>query len=260
MLEFKKAGYLMGAGSPPNAQGDSVEIDGIYQGHAYLVIDVRDLDGNKLIKLRNPHGNDSKESELDWSDDSPKWTKRLKGLINEEMGADGAFWMGLDDFVYCYRALYVCRIFNDSWKKVGPYTGKWQGESAAGLKNPKGRAELENNPHFGIKVSKACTLFVEVTQNEIEQGRAKNKIFFMVQRNGGKRIEAPATNKMAGMSGPAINSKTISKEINLTADSFPYTFSLMTAIYETGVEGSFSLSMYCNDKSIEVIDDERFDR
>ncbi len=57
MLNFKKNGYLMGAGSPPNAQGDAVDIDGIVQGHAYLIMDVRDLDGNKLIKLRNPHGN-----------------------------------------------------------------------------------------------------------------------------------------------------------------------------------------------------------
>lgn len=75
----------------------------------------------------------------------------------------------------------------------------------------------------------------------------------MVQRNGGKRIDAPATNKMVGMSGAAINSKTISKQINLTADSFPYTFSMMAAIYETGVQGSFNISMYCNDKSIQVI-------
>lgn len=57
MIEFKKAGYLMGAGSPENAQGDAVDIDGIVQGHAYLILDVRDLDGNKLIKVRNPHGN-----------------------------------------------------------------------------------------------------------------------------------------------------------------------------------------------------------
>ena len=167
--------------------------------------------------------------------------------------------MGLDDFVYCYRALYVCRIFDDSWRKVGPYHGAWRGEKAAGLRNPNGRADLTKNPHYGIRVKKACTLFVELTQNEVEAGRAKNKIFFMVQRNHGQRIEAPSTNKMAGMSGPAINSKTISKEINLTADSFPYTFSLMTAIYETGIEGSFSLSMYCNDPSIEVVEDERFD-
>ena len=60
MVSFQNAGYLMGVGSPPNAKGDAVCIDGIYQGHAYLILDVRDLDGNKLIKLRNPHGNDSK--------------------------------------------------------------------------------------------------------------------------------------------------------------------------------------------------------
>jgi hypothetical protein len=39
------------------------------------------------------------------------------------MGADGAFWMGLDDFVYAFRAIYVCRIFDSSWKRVGPYRG-----------------------------------------------------------------------------------------------------------------------------------------
>ena len=33
----------------------------------------------------------------------------------------------------------------------------------------------------------------------------------MVQKNNGRRIEAPVANKMSGMSGPAINSKTISK-------------------------------------------------
>ncbi len=47
----------MGAGSPENERGDAVDIDGVVQGHAYLVIDVQDLDGNKLIKVRNPHGN-----------------------------------------------------------------------------------------------------------------------------------------------------------------------------------------------------------
>jgi hypothetical protein len=33
----------------------------------------------------------------------------------------------------------------------------------------------------------------------------------MIQRNAGKRIDTPSTNKLVGMSGPAINSKTITK-------------------------------------------------
>jgi len=28
------------------------------------------------------------------------------------MADDGAFWMSMDDFVFCFRALYVCRIFD----------------------------------------------------------------------------------------------------------------------------------------------------
>ncbi|TXI91400.1 MAG: hypothetical protein E6Q33_10390 [Neisseriales bacterium] len=58
------------------------------------------------------------------------------------MGADGAFWIGLEDFVYCYRALYVCRIFDDTFVKVGPINGAWKGKKAAGLKSSKGRAQL----------------------------------------------------------------------------------------------------------------------
>lgn len=55
-------------------------------------------------------------------------------------------------------------------------------------------------------------MFIELNQNEIaSDGSGKNQIFFMVQRNAGKRIDAPATNKLVGMSGPAINSRTISK-------------------------------------------------
>jgi hypothetical protein len=65
---------------------------------------------------------------------------------------------------------------------------------------------------------------------------------------------------MSGMSGPATNAKTVSKEINLTASSYPYTFSLMTAIYEAGAEGSFHISMYCDDPSIEIIEHANFDR
>jgi|694.fasta_scaffold79201_5 hypothetical protein len=72
----------------------------------------------------------------------------------------------------------------------------------------------------------------------------------MVQKNSGKRIDAPATNKLAGMSGPAINSRTISKEISLTADAFPYTFSLMVSTYMAGSEGSYNLTIYCNDPRI----------
>jgi len=64
----------MGAGSPSHEQGDkATSEDGIVFGHAYSVIDIKDIDNNRLIKLRNPHGNRSAEWKGDWSDGSLLW-------------------------------------------------------------------------------------------------------------------------------------------------------------------------------------------
>jgi hypothetical protein len=47
----------MGAGSPENPMGDAaINKQGIVQGHAYAILDLQDVDGNKLMMLRNPHG------------------------------------------------------------------------------------------------------------------------------------------------------------------------------------------------------------
>lgn len=44
------------------------------------------------------------------------------------------FFMSLDDFVFEYRALYVCRIFSrDIWKSYKSIQGEWVGKKAAGL-------------------------------------------------------------------------------------------------------------------------------
>jgi hypothetical protein len=58
--------------------GDRATSDeGIVFGHAYAVLDIKNLDGNKLLQLRNPHGNRGAEWTGDWSDNSFKWTTRL---------------------------------------------------------------------------------------------------------------------------------------------------------------------------------------
>jgi hypothetical protein len=64
--------------------------------------------------------------------------------------------------VYCFRALYICRIFNESiWKKIGPFEGEWRGKTAAGLPTKAfPQAMIANNPHYGLKVTKKSTLFI----------------------------------------------------------------------------------------------------
>lgn len=107
----------MGAGSPQHANGDRESSQqGIVFGHAYSVLDVKDIDGNKLIQLRNPHGNNGAEWKGDWSDNSYKWTQRLKTLGKIQFKDDGVFWMSQEDFIFNFRALYLCKIFpTDIW-------------------------------------------------------------------------------------------------------------------------------------------------
>ncbi|KAL6179509.1 hypothetical protein ACLB2K_051024 [Fragaria x ananassa] len=76
LLRFKQEGFLLGAGSP---SGSDVQISssGIVQGHAYSLLQVREVDGHKLIQIRNPWANEV-EWNGPWSDSSPEWTDRMK--------------------------------------------------------------------------------------------------------------------------------------------------------------------------------------
>jgi hypothetical protein len=53
----------------------------------------------------------------------------------------------------------------------------------------------------------------------------------MVQKNEGMRITSNAANKLCGTSGSPINSSSVSGQVELVADSYPYTFSLLVSAY-----------------------------
>ena len=89
--------------------------------------------------MRNPHGvrNTTAEWNGDWSDESSKWTLRLRNLLKhekkvwkegEDQKNDGIFWMDVADFVVHYANLYICRTC-EGWKKY-LIEDKWVGDSA----------------------------------------------------------------------------------------------------------------------------------
>jgi hypothetical protein len=75
----------MGAGSNHGSDSNTSAM-GIVQGHAYSILDVLDLDGAKLIQLRNPWGNEV-EWRGQWSDKSTQWTNKRKRIIYDRMKA-----------------------------------------------------------------------------------------------------------------------------------------------------------------------------
>lgn len=73
----------MGAGSPQGSDRDVSRL-GIVFGHAYSILNVLEIDGNKLIQLRNPWG-DETEWKGAWSDTSKDWTEKRKRMLEEQI-------------------------------------------------------------------------------------------------------------------------------------------------------------------------------
>lgn len=139
---------MLGAGSPSHKDGDKASsAKGIVQGHAYSLIKVQEIDGIKLVMLRNPHGEG--EWTGDWSDDSPQWNARYRNMLEyHDTKDDGIFWMQWTDFIAEFECIYVSRQFSelDGWNSIF-IDGTWEGKYAAGLPNRKNpKAIFSNNP------------------------------------------------------------------------------------------------------------------
>ena len=145
MIGFHKSGYLMGAGSDPCLGKDA---EGIVPQHAYSILDVKEIKNERLIKLRNPHGQHGVEWQGEWDDHDSRWTTEFKASLNYDIDSnDGIFWMSLYDFVEYFAHLYICRIFDEKWKHLDYINGEWKGKTAGGIpckENPK--ADVSKNP------------------------------------------------------------------------------------------------------------------
>ncbi|XP_035546062.1 calpain-type cysteine protease DEK1-like isoform X2 [Juglans regia] len=163
LLRFKQEGFLLGAGSP---SGSDVHISssGIVQGHAYSLLQVREVDGHKLVQIRNPWANEV-EWNGPWSDTSPEWTDRLKHKLKHiPQSKDGIFWMSWQDFQVHFRSIYVCRVYPPEMRYA--FHGQWRGYSAGGCQD---YGTWHQNPQFrlratGSDASFPIHVFITLTQ------------------------------------------------------------------------------------------------
>ena len=124
-------------------QAEDKQYTGLHLDSLYTVIDSRDVEGKKLLKIRNFWG-ESKPWKGKWASQSESWTPTLKKAV-DYVEERTTFWMGLDEVKYYFSHLYHVNLHGASaW-----ITGGFAANQASGdLQSPT----WVNNPQYALKV------------------------------------------------------------------------------------------------------------
>ncbi|CAK9135390.1 unnamed protein product [Ilex paraguariensis] len=254
LLRFKQEGFLLGAGSP---SGSDVHISssGIVQGHAYSLLQVREVDGHRLVQIRNPWANEV-EWNGPWSDSSPEWTDRMKHKLKHvPQSKDGIFWMSWQDFQIHFRSIYVCRVYPPEMRYS--VHGQWRGYSAGGCQDYD---TWHQNPQFRVRAtgpdaSFPIHVFITLTQGvsfsrttagfRNYQSSHDSMMFYIGMRILKTRGRRAAYNIYLHESVGGtdyVNSREISCEMVLEPDPKGYT--IVPTTIHPGEEAPFVLSVF----------------
>jgi hypothetical protein len=96
------------------------ERKGIMELHAYSVMRAVEIDGERLVLLKNPWGKG--EWNGPWSDGSKEWTPEWLKKLDHRFGDDGAFWISYQDLLRKYQAFDRTRLFGPEWKVTSTWT------------------------------------------------------------------------------------------------------------------------------------------
>ncbi|MCO5606609.1 hypothetical protein L7F22_060797 [Adiantum nelumboides] len=255
LLSFKQQGFLLGAGSPAGSDAH-VSSSGIVQGHAYSVLQVREVDGHKLIQVRNPWANEV-EWNGPWSDLSTEWSDRMKHKLKYSPQAqDGVFWMSWEDFQIHFCSIYVCRIYPPEMRYS--IRGQWRSHTAGGCQD---YYSWHLNPQFRLRAvgpdsRHAIHVFITLTQGVHFSSRRRSS-FGNYQSSGdsskyfiGMRILQTRGNRAKyniflheSVGGTDyVNSREIAFEMVL--DPAPKGYTIVPSTLHPGEEAPFLLSVF----------------
>ncbi|GES63557.1 calpain-like protein [Aspergillus terreus] len=93
---------------------------GIAENHSYSIMEAREIEGHRLLRLRNPWG--KKEWSGAWSDGSEQWTPEWMRKLGHKFGNDGFFWISYNDLLKKYQHLDRTRLFGPEWTVTQQWT------------------------------------------------------------------------------------------------------------------------------------------
>lgn len=169
--------------------------------HAYSVLNVKEINGNQLIQLRNPWGRYTWTG--DWSDNSSKWTPDMRKICgvnakasktgkysngshnqndnhlynhsNRRHNDQGVFWMSFNDFVQYFCSIDICKTRLD-----------WYENRMTGYFNPEGTREMQA---YHLVVFETSEIDIGLFHKTIKNRRENSDLdlCFVVLRSNGQR-------------------------------------------------------------------------
>jgi len=173
LLRNIKESFLMGcAKEAANVKAESESEFGILVNHAYSIIDVQEIQGNRLLRIRNPWGRG--EWTGPWGDNTKEWTPALLKHFEYDFANDGTFFISFDDFVQHYNRIYVLRLYTDAegevWTKSSIF-GEFKGESAGGC---TAYPTWIGNPQYSLVATNPTKVFINLSQPDLRFATKKN--------------------------------------------------------------------------------------
>ncbi|PSN35671.1 Calpain-D [Blattella germanica] len=109
LLSCRSSGFLMGISCGKRGVTEQeYENIGLQMHHAYSILEIKDIQQNRLLQLRNPWGCFSWKG--DWSDASAKWTESLKAELLPYESSNGIFWISFEDVIKYFDYVDICKV------------------------------------------------------------------------------------------------------------------------------------------------------
>ncbi len=189
MKKWKAQKFLLGCAKSVKDEDGNAEEEiinsGIITNHAFGIEDIREIQGLKLIRIRNPWGHSGWNGKF--SDEDEAWDehKGLKAALKYNFNPDGTWWMCWEDFYANFNKLYVCKIFPPSWQQYS-IKGMWEGTTAGGpypamidRDQEKANGHIKNdtndkwfnNPQYRFTVYKKTQVYISLMQEDEKLGK-----------------------------------------------------------------------------------------
>ena len=130
---------------------------GIMSRHAYTLVGVAVTQaGNKLLRIRNPHGKGNSEWQGKWSRSDPIYKETIKELQvkDDEVKDDGtSFYMELKDFIQIFTSVTVGIVISEELPCCSIIEGNWVAD-----RNLCGGIDSTNNPQFYLSIPQGTQL------------------------------------------------------------------------------------------------------